>query len=595
MMSVPVMVMLGVLGLTAVLFISEWIRIDVAALLILVILGWARLVPIGELFSGFASNAVLAIIGVMIIGRGLDRSGITSLIVQPILNITGDSETRITTIVSGVIGLISGFLQNIGAMALFLPSILRVSKRTRLPPSRLLMPLAFTAILGGSLTMVGSSSLIVLNDLLLEQGIERFGLFDVTPLGLLLLGSGILYFYWFRSTLLPSRPVSSRNRHTQQLIIDSWDLPKELKFLRVTADSPLIGKDRREIALWENYSLNLLAIGDRGDITYAPWDGVSFEQDQVLILLGSDDKVDRFADEFLLKQLKHSQYEQLIGEENAGFAELIVPPRSGLVGKEISAQEFRETYRVEPISLLTKDVHERGHFRDDNVQPGDTFIVHGFWKRLMELDKSEDFVSTNTLTDPESDATNPILAGLCLLVALTLALTGPSLALAMLTGALGMVLSDVLSITEAYEAVDWKTVFLLAGLIPLGIAMNQTGTAEFVADSLLKLVQGYHSLVILTGIGLLTMVFSLLMSNVAATILMVPLVIQIGTALPIDLRGLVILVGISATNSFLLPTHQVNALIMSPGDYTTSDFMKAGSGLTLIYLTISVLYVYWVY
>jgi di/tricarboxylate transporter len=595
MITTEIVLMLGFLLLLTVLFVTEIVRVDAASILVLVLLGWSRLVPLDVLFSGFASNAVLAIIGVMIIGRGLDRSGITSLLVQPILEIAGESTSKITTIVSGTIGFISGFLQNIGAMALFLPSILRVSKRARIPASRLLMPMAFTAIMGGCLTMVGSSSLIVLNDMLLREGLVRFGLFDVTPLGLLLVTTGILYFYFLGPVLLPSRLTSSRVHRIQQSIIDSWDLPENIRFLRITESSPLISQDRKNIGLWENYELNLLAIGERGDINYAPWEGVSFEENQVLIVLGTEKKVERFADEFTLRQLKNSRYEQLIGEENAGFAELIVPPRSGLIGEEISAEEFRETYRVEPIALLTKDVQERGHFRDQNVQAGDTFVVHGYWKRLQELDHGDDFVSTNTLSNPESETTNPIFAGFSLCLALVLALVGPSLSLAMFTGAIAMILSNVIDINEAYEAIDWKTVFLLSGLIPIGIAMKETGTDQFLAQSLLEIIENQHPLLVLTGISILTSIFSLLMSNVAATILMIPLIIQLSASLPIDPRGIILLVGVSATNSFVLPTHQVNALIISPGNYKTTDFLRSGTGISFLYLAISVSYIYLVY
>jgi di/tricarboxylate transporter len=594
-MTYEIACMLGLLGITALLFITEWVRLDVAGLLVLISLGWLGFVPADVLFGGFASQAVIAMMGVMIIGRGLDRAGITGLLVEPILRFSGGKEHRLRTSVSGIIGAMSAFLQNIGAMALFLPSVLRASKRTKISPSRLLMPIGFAAIMGGTLTMVGSSSLIVLNDMLRIEGLEPFGLFDVTPLGLSLLGMGILFFLLFGGMVLPDRGMDDRTQRIQQTLISAWKLPERIHFVRVPANSSAVGENRRTLRFWDEYSLNLLGIGKKGDVMYAPDQSVEFDPGEVLILLGSDTNIERLISEYGLEEYEQSRYERMFDEDEVGFAEMIVPPRSELVGTAVDADGYREQFGVEPIVLLTRDGREKGHFVDNNVQPGDTFVVHGLWNRIEAMISSGQFVSADTIESPERGEPRQILGGLCFLLTLVLALVGPSLSLAMFSGALAMVMTGVLPIEDAYEAIDWRTVFLLATLIPLGIAMDQTGTAEYLSSGLLGVVAGQHAMVVLLVLGLLTTVLALFMSNVAATILLVPLVLELGTQLPVETRGLILLVGVCATNSFILPTHQVNALIKSPGQYQTIDFIRAGTGMSVLYLLVSVGYIYLVY
>lgn len=594
-MSFEILIMLCLLVLMAVLFVSEVIRIDVTGLTVLVLLGWLGYVPPEGLFSGFASNAVIAIIGVMIIGRGLDRAGLTSLIVQPILDFAGTREGRLVSSVSAILGVVSAFLQNIGAIALFLPSIMRVSSRTRLPLSRLLMPLGFAAILGGTLSMVGSSSLIVLNDLLRSAGLETFGLFDVTPLGVCLLLGGILYFRLLGPVVLPDREGAKHHPGVQQGLIGSWDLPENIRYVGIPPDSPLDQMNRSTVNLWEEYSINLLAIGESGNLTYAPTGGVGFKSGQVMILLGSRANIKRFVEDYGLNKYDRSRYERHFDLDEVGFAELIVPPRSSLIGTAIDEDSFREAYGVEPIVLLTRDKMEQGHIKDDNVQAGDTFVVHGRWNRLESMVNSGDFVSTDPIKSPSKGGSNAIIAGCCFLLAMVLAMTGPSLSLAMISGAVAMILTGVIDVGSAYDAIDWKTVFLLAALIPLGLAMENTGTAAYLAEGILTVVRAQHSLVVLFAIGLLTSLLALLMTNVAATILLVPFILNIGPVVEVNQRGLILLVGVCATNVFVLPTHQVNALIMSPGEYRTSDFLKAGTGMSLVYLVIAVFYVFLVY
>ena len=409
-MTFEIGLVLAVLVVTIVLFVSEWLRVDVIALCVMVALGWLGLVTPKEAFSGLASNAVLSMIGVMILGYGVDRSGVMKKLTRPVLKVAGTNERRLTGIVSSSVGLMSGFMQNIGATVLFLPAMLRISKKTKIPSSRLLMPMGFAAILGGTLTLVGSGPLIILNDLLKSADEKPFGLFSVTPVGLALLVAGILYFYTVGARLLPDaekknkadKEEKKKNENEdgenqddenqgdeeeeresfQQEIIDTWDLPQTIFFAKVQKDSSVVDRDAEGLEIWSRYRLNLLALSESDDKdeepVLAPWRHTRLQPGMYLALLGYRSDVDAFVqDKGLSFQDEVPAFQRLLSEDTAGFAEAIVPPRSPVVGKSLREIALRKTYGVEPIMLLSGDKKHRGDFSDEPLSPGDAIVVHG--------------------------------------------------------------------------------------------------------------------------------------------------------------------------------------------------------------------------
>ncbi|HNU02481.1 MAG TPA: SLC13 family permease [Acidobacteriota bacterium] len=595
-MSTDIMLVILVLALTMVLFILEVVRVDLVAILVMLLLAWLRLVPPQDIFSGFASNAVMAMIGVMILGYGLDRSGAMNRVTQWITRIAGASEKRLLAVIATAVGLMSAFMQNIGAVILFFPSVLLISRNNRIHPSRLLMPIGFAAILGGTLSMVGSGPLIILNDLLAQGGQDRFGLFSVTPLGLMLLAAGLLYFLLAGSRILPARSQEPPPPGAQQRLIETWHLPSAVHYCRIPATSPLIGQTREEVRFREAYGLNLLALREDDELLHAPWRHTRFVADHVLILLGERESVERLAAAYRLQYPAPVKPEaELAFNRGSGFAELIIPPHSTFSGRTIREIALRKTYGVEPLMLIRGDREERGDLSDMVLQAGDDLIVHGPWPNLRLLGDERRGVLASPVEAEPAVPVRPRLALICFLGAIALALTGVPLSLALITGALVMILGRVITIDEAYRAVEWRTVFLLAGLIPLGLAMERTGTAAFLADHLMLWLKGGHPLVLLTAVAVLATLFTLFMSNVAATVLLVPLVMTLGKLTGVDGRALALLVAVCASNSFLLPTHQVNALLMSPGGYRNLDYLKAGGLMTVLFIAIAVVGIYLLY
>ena len=249
-----------VMAVAILLFVTEAVRVDLVAIIVVLILALTGLVSPPQALSGLASNAVVSMAAIMILGKGMERAGVVNRISRAVLRVAGSDERRLLGVTSSVVGMISAFMQNLGSAALFLPAILRISKSTGTPASRLLMPMGFAAILGGTLSMVGSSPLIILNDLLRQGGEEPFGIFSVTPIGIVLLGSGIGYFMIFGDRLLPKRGLSEDDFRSQEDLIETWRLPSIVSYYFVSWKSDLVDKAREDLRLRRNYGITLLAI-----------------------------------------------------------------------------------------------------------------------------------------------------------------------------------------------------------------------------------------------------------------------------------------------------------------------------------------------
>ena len=585
---------LEVLSLAIFLFVSELVRVDVVGILMMVLLPLIGLVDPAKAISGLSSNAVVSIIAVIIIGAGLDKTGIMNILANYILKVAGSSRTRITALISGTVAIISSFMQNIGAAALFLPAVLRISKRVNIPASQLLMPMGFCAILGGTLTLVGSSPLILLNDLIAIYGLEPFGLFSVTPIGAALVLGGILYFILLGRFILPKVETKEEGRLLPPQLAKFYREVCELYELSVPVDfkPQTIG----QIDARKRFQVTIVAVHHRKKRkkSFAPHRDEVVEPSDDLAVIGCRDKVERFAQEmgFILKD-ELEEFAEDLSPTNAGAVEGVITPRSELVGRTLNEVHFRRRYEVNPVALVRKEKILYSGFSDLRLLPGDTLLMFGKWDKFAELKAKNVFAFS---TEIKGETMRPEKAKWALFwfgVALTLILVfNVKLSIALLTGALGMILTRVLSVDEAYQSVDWMTVFLLAGLLPLGIAFQETGTAQFVAETILSALGEISPMSFYLLVALLTSFFTLVVSNVGATVLLVPLSVDMAQEVGADPRLSALIVAVSASNTFIIPTHQVNALIMRPGGYRTIDYLRAGGGMTVLFILILMGYLY---
>lgn len=608
-------VVVGALAFTVFLFVSEIIRVDLAAILVLVLIGILSYVPgleqladVNDLFNGFASNAVISIIAVMIVGAGLDKTGIMNSVAATILKRGGKTESRVLPIVSGTVGIISSFLQNVGAAALFLPVVSRISARSGIPMSRLLMPMGFCAILGGTMTMVGSSPLILLNDLIQtanstlppEQQMQPFGLFSVTPIGAALIVTGILYFLLFGRWVLPgekSKVDGTTGQATSQYLQRVYGLKTSVFEVDVPEDSELVGEILADMN--NEHNIYIISTFYRGKASMLQILTAEIAAPCRLAIIGKYSVVRRFADRYGLRiRPQLDIFADEFAPTNAGIAELVIPPDSQLIGKSPRDLLLRKSYGLsllaihrgeETLSHVRTDDHEPTQIGLVPFQAGDMLVAHTRWDNLTRLKRDRNFVVvTSDFPQEELRPEKVSYALFFFAVSLSLILfTDVRLSLCLLTGAVGMLLTRVLSIDEAYAAVGWNTVFLLACLIPLGQAVQNTGTAEWIAQQILIVLDGWPIWALQAGVAILATAFSLMMSNVGATVLLVPLAVSIAITAGGDPAIFALTVAISTSNSFLIPTHQVNALIMGPGGYRVLDFVRAGGIMSILFLLVS--------
>jgi di/tricarboxylate transporter len=602
-LNTEIIAILMLLGLAVLLFAFEVVRVDVTALLVLVMLGLSSLVPdydglvpVRFLFDGFSSNAVMSIIAVMIIGAGLDKTGVMGTLASYILRYGGRTESRIIGTISSSVALISSFMQNIGAAALFLPVVNRISRRTGLPVKRLLMPMGFSAILGGTLTMIGSSPLILLNDLLLSanrslpmnvETMEPYGLFAVAPIGIILIAIGIAYFQFLGHWLLPVGSAKGSAPEPLQYFRDMYGIHSRTWEVTVTKSSDMCGKMLGEIeshgrAGW------ILGVSNQDTTRITPAQDTEIRAGSVLAIMGPSDTVLPYAELHGLEVAAHlNKFSEILSVTTAGIAEVVIPPDSQLIGKSISELQFRRRFGVRILSIYRID-----HVIDENIssvilQSGDTLLVHSRWQELTAVADSRDFA---VVTDFPRETFRPnklIYASVCFTLAIGLILlTALPLSVALMAGAIGMILTGVIQIDEAYEAISWQTVFLLACLIPLGLAMENTGAAAWLASEALRIMDGASVWQVQFALGTLATIFTLIMSNVGATVLLVPIAIQIALGVGANPAMFALTVALCTSNSFLIPTHQVNALIMGPAGYRVADFLRAGGGMTVLFLIV---------
>ncbi|MFT5114339.1 MAG: di/tricarboxylate transporter [Parasphingorhabdus sp.] len=610
--SVEVAWVCAILVVTIYLFVFEVVGVDVAAIAIMVLLGLTSLLaPVmglqqglvdnQSLFDGFGSNAVVSIIAVMIIGAGLDKTGLMSRVATFILTVGGTSEKRIIPIISGTVGVISSFMQNVGAAALFLPVVSRISARSGLAMSRLLMPMGFCAILGGTMTMVGSSPLILLNDLILasnqalpeEMKMETFDLFSVFPVGIALLVTGIIYFVVMGRFVLPEIADESSNKpDTMSYFQDVYGIDYGLFEVVVPTNSPLIGKTLDDVETSWRVRVIAAKIGDQSRVgPGALARDVGFEAGTVLGILASSISLDRFVEHFeLTKRNQIRTFTEVLSAAKSGIAEIVIPPNSSFVGQSARDVWLRKVYGVALVALHRGgETHREGDgIREMPFQAGDTLVVHTTWDALDRLKGNRNFVIVTTEYPHEDLRPQKVhWAAIFFAIALGLVLfTDLRLSVALLTGALGMILSGVLRIEEAYASVSWKTVFLLASLIPLGLAVETSGTAKWIAEQVISGVGEMPIWVIQAALAILATFFTLVMSNVGATVLLVPLAVNIAIGVGASPAVFALTVALATSNSFLIPTHQVNALIMGPAGYRVADFMRAGSVMTILFLVV---------
>jgi di/tricarboxylate transporter len=595
------MLVLGLVLFTMTMFMFERIRSDATALVVLVALGVLGLVPADELFVGFSGSAVISIIATMILGAGLDHTGALHRLAGWLLRRSRGVEDRLVLWTSAVAGLMSGFMQNPSVTALFLPVASRLSARTGVTLSRLLLPIGAAIVMGDGLTMVGNSPMLLLNDLMassnrnLPSGVatlEAFPMFQPLPIGVALLIAGLLYYRypgrkWLRDGEAGKDPVTPGR--TESYFAKAYGIEGDVFELTVGAESPLVGMSIGEAEAQRDAPL-YLALQTGTEARLSPPADQMIWVGSVIGVMGQRDKVQAYADANQLKlSARLRSFADLFDPSRAGISEAVVPPNSQFVGRTQAELQLRKRYGISLLAINRDKKVFRADIRQLPLRAGDMLVFHGIWADLAQAGVDRDFV---VVTDYPKQVQRPekLRWALILFVAaMALALsTLLPLPLALMGGAAAMVVTGVLKMDEAYAAVNWKTVFLMACLIPLGYAMDSTGAANWVAQRALEWTgEGTPVWVLQAAMAVMTVVFSLVIGNVGATVVMVPMAINVALAAEGNPMAFAMLVALCASNNFLSQSNPVLAMIAGPGGYRPRDLWRTGAPLTLAYLVIT--------
>jgi len=773
-MTPQIFLVLSILVLAIILFITEKIRVDIVALIVLVSLTITGLITPSEALSGFSNPAVVTVWAMLILSSALARTGVASLLGGPVLRLGGASEARLIATIMILAGVLSGFMNDIGVAALMLPVVVDIARRTGRPPSRLLMPLAFATLLGGLNTLIGTPPNILVSEALRQYGLEPFHMFDYTPTGVVVMLAGIAFMVFVGRHLLPSRDIKDLPENDQETPGEFFGLLERLFVIRLPDDSILDGKTLAQSRLGAALGLNVLAILRSGPNQLAPdpatviyrgdrllvkgrldrlaelrgrramvLDNDQLEIDQllspevdlgelefttqsslpgktlaqldfrncygvvvlavrrgrevirtnlgslplqwgdILLVQGTQDQLDGLGakpdfkisgpqdlesyhlDERLVamrlpsdsalvgKMLNESRLGDAFGlgvmgivregttdlipdpkeqlaagdlllikgrpedlltldglqsleivhkaspdlseleSDHVGLADVALSPRTTLTDKTLRQIHFREKYGLSVLAIWREGLAYRTNLRDMALRFGDALLLYGPRDRLRMLGEEPDFL---VLTEADQDQPRlnkaPIALLIMVAILIPVILDWVPIAIAVIVGVILMILTRCLTMDEAYQAIEWKAVFLIAGMLPLGIAMEQTGAAHFLADGMVGLVGGLGPLAVMGGLFLLAAVASQVMPNPAVAVLLAPIAFNTANDLGISPYPLMMVVAISASAAFLSPVgHSANILVMGPGGYRFSDYTRVGIPLTFVVLLIALVFV----
>jgi di/tricarboxylate transporter len=556
------------------------------AMLVLITVGVLKLIPLNQVFSGFSNSAVITVWAVYMVSGGLFKTGVAEMLGNAILKIAGDEETGLVGTIMATVGMISAFMNNVGAVAMLLPSVVGISRKTSVPVSKLLLPLAFASLMGGALTLIGTPANILAAGILAEHRLASFSFFEFAPMGIVVLSTGIVYMVLIGRRLIP---VRSRTQGE----LGPFKLRDYVTEARVSPNSPLVGKTLYESRLGEDYDLTILAIQRQDGETPPLNREVRLEAgDSLVVESTASNIVGALRRLGLSTEVSATSEMKRIQPGNIQVIEATLSPNSRVVGQSLNDSNFRDRYGFTAMAVSRQGEVLTKRLRDVHLQFGDALLLQGPRHRVAELQAGEDFLVLEPIELDQVRRNKAPFAVAALLGAIALVISGQmDISLAMVIAAMTVVISGALTIEEAYESIDWRTVFLVAGMLPLGLAMESTGTARFLADVILGGLGPYGVVATLAGVYLLAAAVTQPMSNAAAIVLIVPIALDTAFGLGANYKTFTMAAVIGATTSFLSPVgHKANVLVFGPGGYRFTDYARVGALLTVVLLIVSMIF-----
>ncbi|EBS3815664.1 SLC13 family permease [Salmonella enterica subsp. salamae serovar Sofia] len=591
---------LSLLAIAVVLFATGKVRMDAVALFVIVAFVLSGTLTLPEAFSGFSDPNVILIAALFIIGDGLVRTGVATVVGTWLVKMAGSSEIKMLVLLMITVAGLGAFMSSTGVVAIFIPVVLSVSMHMQTSPSRLMMPLSFAGLISGMMTLVATPPNLVVNSELLREGLHGFSFFSVTPLGVVVLALGIVYMLVMRFMLKGDAPgQQAGKRRTFRDLIREYRLTGRARRLAIRPGSPMVGQRLDDLKLRERYGANVIGVERwrRFRRVIVNVNGVSeFRARDVLLIDMSAAEVDlrEFCAEQLLEpMILRGEYfsDQAL---DVGMAEISLIPESELIGKSVREIAFRTRYGLNVVGLKRDGVALEGSLADEPLLMGDIILVVGNWKLISQLgQKGRDFVVLNMPVEvseaspAHSQAPHAIFC-LVLMVALMLTDEIPN-PIAAIIACLLMGKFRCIDAESAYKAIHWPSIILIVGMMPFALALQKTGGVFLVVQGLMDIGGGYGPYMMLGCLFVLCAAIGLFISNTATAVLMAPIALAAAKSMGVSPYPFAMAVAMAASAAFMTPVSSpVNTLVLGPGNYSFSDFVKLGVPFTLIVMAVCI-------
>jgi di/tricarboxylate transporter len=571
-----------------VLFATEKLRVDLVALLImttLMLIGVFRpgFLSVQQAIAGFSNKATITIAAMFILTAGLVKTGSITMLSHRLIKIGGSNERRLFIVLLVSAGIASAFINNTAAVAVFIPIALSVSRQFKISPTRLLLPLSFISIVGGTSTLIGTSTNILVSSMSADAGVGEFKMFELTKLGAIFFGVGLVYLILFARRILPDRADPAD-------LTSKYNVGEFFTMVVVDKKSSLVLTTPAESRINQRYDVTILEIIRGDDRLWTGLRDVQLHEGDELLVRGSIHNILEMSEIeglTIRSQLKYADPE--LTRDDVMLAEAIIAPSAPMIGRSLKDVDFRNQYGVFALAIRKHGETIRQRIGNVRLDAGDTLLIQGHRDFVQKLDGDSSFLMTQEVEiEQVRKKKGPIaLAIVALAIGLAAFEVLPILVSA-IVGCLAMILTGCLKPQEAYESIDWFVIFLLAGVIPLGLAMENTGTAAFIANGILQVTENLGDTAIIAVFYLLSTVFASIMSHNAAAILLVPIGVASARELGLDPFPILMAITFAASSAMSTPFgYHTNLMVYGPGNYRFSDFLKVGIPLNLIFWVLS--------
>ncbi|MES2737181.1 MAG: SLC13 family permease [Verrucomicrobiota bacterium] len=575
---------IGLLLAAVVLFATEKISVDLVTLALLCVLVMTGILDVREAFAGFGNEVIVMLGSIFVIGAALRDTGVLDSLGNLLARTTGGHPRRVVAGMMSGVGMISAFMNNTTVTAMFLGPVIGMARRLKISPSRLLMPLSFASILGGTCTLIGTSTNVAVSGAMKQRGLDEVGMFDITPIGLVIFITGLIYLVLVGMRWVPERDRAEHangDAHIREYLSEVVILP----------NSPLIG----QVAFQSDFSVLEFQVVKlrRHEMELPIGPHTQFEEGDIVLVAG---KVQNLIKVKKIEGIDIQEDVQLrrsgVDTSDASVAEVVLTPRSSLVGQTLRSSNFRRRTGLSVLALLRGDRTLNDHMADVVLHAGDLLLLQGPYDRFQKFEQEAEMV---VITE-HSYATSARKRGIATLIAFAVAVTASSLgflpaSIAFLLAALVALATRCITLDTAYENIDWRLLILIGGMTAFGTAMAKSGADELLAGIVTHWLSPYGALTVMAGFCVLTILLTQPMSNAAAALVVLPIALQAAEKLGADPRAFGIAIMLSASISVLTPFEPSCILVYGPGKYRFSDFIKVGSGLTVVTLAVILLLV----